>query len=100
MLRQLLMVLALVVGVILFAGCEQDGTNGTTDGDGVYQQDEATQQDTTTQPDGAAEDEYNLERGLDQDTTDTTQDGMQEDTTAPQDTTTGTNGTDPNATAF
>lgn len=109
MLRQLLMVLVLVFGVILFAGCEQDGTNGagTTDGDGIYQEDE-----TTTQPedmqDGAAEDEYNLQRGVDQDATDTTepdgmqdqtQDDMQGGTTTPEDTM-GTNGTDPNATAF
>jgi len=109
MLRQLLMVLVLALGVILFAGCEQDGTNGagTTDGDGIYQEDE-----TTTPPDGteedAAEDEYNLQRGVDRDTTDTTtqpdetQDSMQDGTTTPQDTTgtNGTNGTEPNAASF
>jgi hypothetical protein len=85
--------------VILYAGCEQDGTNGTTDGDGVYQEESTVEEDAVQ--DGAAEDEYNLQRGVDQDTTDTTQpDGMQGDTTVPQDTTNGMNGTEPNATTF
>jgi hypothetical protein len=107
MLRHLLMVLVLVFGMVLFAGCEQDGANGTTDGDGIYQEEEAVEEDTMQ--DEPVEDEYNLQRGMDRDTTDTTpqddmqdqtQNGMQQDTTTPQDTTTGTNGTDPNATSF
>lgn len=67
MLRQLLLVLALVFGVVFFSGCERDGVNGTTDRDGVTEQ-----QDTLPAPtDNGTADEFGLDRGT-RDTRDST----------------------------
>ena len=81
MLRQLLFVLVLVFGVVLFTGCEQDGVNGTENG--VTAPDETpVEQDGTTMPDESERttDEFGLERGQ----RDTTDDTKLDDTTTQQ----------------
>jgi hypothetical protein len=92
MLRQLLIALILVFGIVLFAGCERDGVNGTTDRDEVIIQpdDDAVERDGTTMPDETTTNEYELERG-------TQRDEPRVDPTTPQDESAINGQADPNA---
>ncbi|MCE5187310.1 MAG: hypothetical protein LLF76_14420 [Planctomycetaceae bacterium] len=62
MLRQLLLILVLAAGMVLFVGCERKGASGTS-GRGTTAGDQ-TQQSTT--------DEYNVQRGTRDTSKDTT----------------------------